>query len=103
LACGEKCNAFFILAGSLADPEVFICNEYMMQEKRRQIANDANALPAPCKQTNTRIGDVLGNFDLQVKHHFALQQSSLPLTIVYRQSMLCAIKASFLIEFLHHV
>jgi hypothetical protein len=27
LACGEKCNAFFILAGSLADPEVFICNE----------------------------------------------------------------------------
>jgi hypothetical protein len=29
LACGEKCNAFFILAGSLADPEVFICNEYI--------------------------------------------------------------------------
>jgi succinate dehydrogenase / fumarate reductase cytochrome b subunit len=29
LACGEKCNAFFILAGSLADPELFICNEYI--------------------------------------------------------------------------
>jgi hypothetical protein len=28
LACGEKCNAFFILADSLADPELFICNEY---------------------------------------------------------------------------
>jgi hypothetical protein len=55
----------------------------MMQEKRRQIANDVNALLAPCKQANARIGDVLGNFDLQVKHHFALQQSSLPLTIVY--------------------
>jgi hypothetical protein len=27
LACDEKCNAFFILAGSLTDPEVFICNE----------------------------------------------------------------------------
>jgi hypothetical protein len=30
LAYGEKCNAFFILAGSLADPEVFICNEYIL-------------------------------------------------------------------------
>jgi hypothetical protein len=29
LACGEKCNAFFILAASLADPELFICNEYI--------------------------------------------------------------------------
>jgi hypothetical protein len=32
LACGEKCYAFFILAASLADPEVFICNEYILPQ-----------------------------------------------------------------------
>jgi hypothetical protein len=38
LACGEKCIAFFILAGSLADPELFICNEYMKDFERYGIA-----------------------------------------------------------------
>jgi hypothetical protein len=42
LACGEKCNAFFILAGALADPELFICNEYIHPEPQRVRARYAS-------------------------------------------------------------